>query len=938
MKQILNETQGRTSQQIRAEIVATFGFVPPFFEPAEQAPQVLENLWQQTLSAYVNNPLSALFKEKLSAYLSRFCTVPYCMICHSCTLRPLGLKAREVLELLEAPPPAKTDVDEHLRMLAAQPDLLTAWPESNSTLEASFLYCSIFIALEREQAEHCRHELRRLLGSVKYQYLVTFIAYIKTCHVWIETHPEVAYEADKRVQDNLGALVADEPDLANFFGNYRQRVTRESQSRAEHLAELANRQLQEQTLRQQAERERLMAEIAQRIRRSLNLEEILNTTVSEVRQFLQCDRVFIYRFLADWSGLVAVESVVPGCFPIRGTKIKDSFFVEATCRELYNQGCIQATEDIYTAGLANCHLDLLAGFQIRANLVVPIVQGEQLWGLLVANHCLEPRQWQPLEINLLKHLATQLAIAIQQSTLFEQIQTELGDRKRSEEKIREQAALLDITTDAIFVLNLDNQILFWNKGAESLYGWLAAAVLEMNVNELVSQDNSPRIEEIQKTVTQTGKWEGELHQVTKDGKEILVEGRWTLVRDEEGQPKSILVVNTNITQKRQLERQFLRAQRLESVGTLASGIAHDLNNVLAPIMMAVQVLETQLLDERGKRLLPILKTNAKRGAALIKQVLSFARGIEGQRTIVQSGHLIREIKQIAQETFPKTIDICTDVPPNLWTICADATHLHQVLMNLSINARDAMPDGGILKISAKNLFVDEHYARMNIDASVGSYIVITIADTGMGIPPEILDTIFEPFFTTKELGQGTGLGLSTVIGIIKNHGGFVNVYSEVGQGTQFKLYLPAVQGLETQHAEDLDLPLGHGKLILVVDDEVAIREITKTSLETYDYKVLTASDGFEAIALYAQYKKEISVVLMDMMMPDMDGPTTIGMLKKINPLVSIIAVSGLASSDKVSAAIGIGVKVFLSKPYTAQELLKTLHSLLSACKVEKAMP
>ncbi len=561
--------------------------------------------------------------------------------------------------------------------------------------------------------------------------------------------------------------------------------------------------------------------------------------------------------------------------------------------------------------------------------MVPIVQGEQLWGLLVANHCLEPRVWQPLEINLLKHLATQLAIAIQQSTLFEQIQTELGERKRSEEKIREQAALLDITTDAIFVLNLDNQILFWNKGAESLYGWLAAAALEMNVNELVSQDNSPRIEEIRKTVTQTGKWHGELHQVTKDGKEIFVESRWTLVRDEEGQPKSILVVNTNITQKRQLERQFLRAQRLESVGTLASGIAHDLNNVLAPIMMAVQVLETQLLDERGKRLLPILKTNAKRGAALIKQVLSFAQGIEGQHTIVQSGHLIREIKQIAQETFPKTIDICTDLPPNLWTICADATHLHQVLMNLSINARDAMPDGGILNISAKNLFVDEHYARMNIDASVGSYIVITIADTGMGIPPEILDRIFEPFFTTKELGQGTGLGLSTVIGIIKNHGGFVNVYSEVGQGTQFKFYLPAVQGLETQQTEDLDLPPGHGKLILVVDDEVAIREITKTSLETYDYKVLTASDGFEALALYAQYKNEISVVLMDMMMPEMNGPTTIGMLKKINPLVSIIAVSGLASSDKVSAAMSMGVKVFLSKPYTAQELLKTLHSLLS---------
>jgi CheY-like chemotaxis protein len=207
--------------------------------------------------------------------------------------------------------------------------------------------------------------------------------------------------------------------------------------------------------------------------------------------------------------------------------------------------------------------------------------------------------------------------------------------------------------------------------------------------------------------------------------------------------------------------------------------------------------------------------------------------------------------------------------------------------------------------------------------------VITVSDTGTGIPPELLDRIFEPFFTTKELGKGTGIGLSTVNGIIKNHGGFINVYSQVGRGTQFKVYLPAVQGTETQQAEDLELPLGHGELILVVDDEVAIREITKTLLETYNYNVVTASDGLDAIALYAQHKDEISVVLMDMMMPSMDGSRSIHVLKKLNPLVKIIAVSGLTSSDKVTVAMDSGVKAFLSKPYTAQQLLKTLDSLLS---------
>ena len=508
------------------------------------------------------------------------------------------------------------------------------------------------------------------------------------------------------------------------------------------------------------------------------------------------------------------------------------------------------------------------------------------------------------------------------------IQTDITSRKRTEQKVREQAALLDITTDAILVCDLHNQILFWNKGAEHLYGWNALDAYGKNVNELLYQE-PPKLEEAQKTVFEKGEWHGELHKVTKSGKKIIVSSRWTLMRDEQGLPKSILTVDTDITQKQQLEAQFLRAQRLESIGTLASGIAHDLNNVLGPIMMVAELLQENILDEWSQQLLTELEVNAKRGANLVKQVLEFARGMEGKRTVFQVKHLISEIKQIVKQTFPKSIEIYTDISPNLWTVSADATQLHQVLMNLVVNARDAMPDGGTLKISAENLVIDESYARINIDASVGPYIVITVADTGTGIPSEILDRIFEPFFTTKELGRGTGLGLSTVIGIIKSHGGFVNVYSEIGQGTQFKVYLPAVEGTQMQQAEDLELPKGHGELILVVDDELAIRKITQTSLETYNYKVLTASDGIEAIALYAQHKNEISTVLMDMMMPSMDGPTAIRILKKMNPQVKIIAVSGLASSDKVAVAMDTGVKAFLAKPYTARELLNTINAVKS---------
>jgi len=699
-----------------------------------------------------------------------------------------------------------------------------------------------------------------------------------------------------------------------------------------HIAELAStateRQQAQEALQQQTERERLVADIAQRIRSSLNLEEILNTTVSEVRQFLQTERVFIYRFLRDWSGMVAVESVNPGSSSILGRKIKDSFFGETSGRELYKQGRIQATEDIYTDGLSPCHINFLEKLQIRANLVVPILFEEQLWGLLVANQCSSPRQWQQLDINLLKQLATQVAIAIQQSILFEQARTELAERKQAEQKISEQAALLDIATDAILVRDLENKILFWNKGAEHLYGWQAKEALGKNANELLYKD-SPKPEKALQTILLEGEWYGELQKITKSGKEIIVSSRWTLVLNHQEQPKSILTVDTDITEKKQLEAQFLQAQRMESIGTLASGIAHDLNNILTPILAAAQLLQLKLpkTDERTQLLLKTQETNVKRGAALIKQVLSFARGVEGNRTILQVRHLISEVKQIAKQTFPKSIEVYTDLVPNLSTVSGDATQLHQVLMNLCVNARDAMPDGGTLRLSAENLFIDQEYARKNLNANVGSYIVITVTDTGTGIPPEIVNRIFEPFFTTKEVGKGTGLGLSIVIGIITSHGGFVNVESLVGQGTQFKIYLPAVQGKETQQAQDLELPKGNGELILVVDDEAAIREITKTWLETFAYNVITASNGVEALSLYTQHQDEISVVLIDMMMPVMDGPTTLRMLQKINPQLKIIAVSGLVSSDKFAAAIGIGVKAFLSKPYTASELLKTIKTV-----------
>jgi two-component system, cell cycle sensor histidine kinase and response regulator CckA len=509
---------------------------------------------------------------------------------------------------------------------------------------------------------------------------------------------------------------------------------------------------------------------------------------------------------------------------------------------------------------------------------------------------------------------------------------DITERKRAEQKIYEQAALLEITTNAILVCDRANKIIFWNKGAEQLYGWLAEEALGQDSTELLYKEITPQLESAFQEVANRGEWQGELHKTNKYGREVVVESRWTQVRDESGQPKSILRVDTDITEKKHLESQILRAQRLESLGTLASGIAHDLNNILTPILTTAQLLPLKHpdFDERSMQLLKLLEGSARRGADLVKQILSFARGVEGKRSVVQVGHLLWEVVKIAKSTFPKSIEIEADIPTHeLGTVFVDATHLHQVFMNLCVNARDAMPDGGKLIISAQNAVLDERDAKKNLYAKVGRYLVITFSDTGIGMTPEVFDRIFEPFFTTKDVGKGTGLGLSTTLGIVKGYGGFINVSSKVGAGSTFKVYLPQVNEAQQQVEIEPDMPRGKGELILVVDDEAAVREIAQTSLEASGYQVMVAKDGIDAIAFYAQHKDEIKAILMDIMMPSMDGTTASRTLYKIDPNVKVIATSGLISNEKIAQEGGGSIKAFLSKPYTLKDLLNTLHEIVN---------
>jgi len=508
---------------------------------------------------------------------------------------------------------------------------------------------------------------------------------------------------------------------------------------------------------------------------------------------------------------------------------------------------------------------------------------------------------------------------------------DITDRKRSEDQLREQASLLDKARDAILVSDFEHRITYWNKGAERLYGWTAAEVMGQTIFPLLYLD-IPQFYEATEAAIRLGDWTGELQQVNKAGAHILIESRWTLVHDAEGRPKGILAINTDITEKKNLEQQFLRAQRLESIGALAGGIAHDLNNMLCPIMMSVDLLKLTHDDAHTQAVLSTIETSAKRGSDMVQQILSFARGVEGQRVMIAPREIIRDIQYLIQDTFPKNIIFNADLAADLPAFLGDHTQVHQVLLNLCLNARDAMPDGGKLTISAASLTVDDSYAAMQLDAKPGRYAMIQVEDSGTGIAQDVADKIFDPFFTTKEIGKGTGLGLSTVRTIVMSHGGFVSVQSKPGSGTTFTVCFPAtLSGVGITRAEDQVMhPRGHGELILVVDDEAAVRAVTQQTLEAFGYRVLVAADGAEAIALYAEHQNELSVVLTDMMMPTMDGPATIQVLKRMNPAIKIIAASGLNAESSAAKAAGMGVKHFLPKPYTAQTLLMALDRVLNA--------
>ena len=513
---------------------------------------------------------------------------------------------------------------------------------------------------------------------------------------------------------------------------------------------------------------------------------------------------------------------------------------------------------------------------------------------------------------------------------FSVIMHDLTGHQEAERRIREQADLLNRARDAIIVTDLAGNVTFWNRGAERLTGLEGDAVVGRALDEAFGFVAHAEIGVAEKALAGDDEWRGEFRLNTEKKNLVVLEISASLIRDDSGRPTARLYIGTDVTAKKSLEEQFLRVQRLESIGMLASGIAHDLNNVLAPIFLAAPMLREHVTSPVDLSMIATLEKSAERGAGLVRQILTFAHGVGGNHQILQVKHLLKDTAAVISQTFPKNIRLEEGPTASLWPILGNATQIHQVLLNLCVNARDAMPAGGKLVVKAENCLLDDVSAKAIPGGSPGAWVVLHVEDNGSGITPEALERIWEPFYTTKAAGKGTGLGLSTARGIVENHKGFIELKTRPGRGSTFRVFLPAASIGSKEGAGDAPDKLaarGNGELILIVDDEAQIRDITAAILSHHGYRVIIAADGTEAVALFAPRGEEISILITDLSMPNLDGASLANVVRRLNPKVKILAMSGLASGGlNTEAARFAGA--FLVKPFKADALLRTVNKLL----------
>lgn len=496
--------------------------------------------------------------------------------------------------------------------------------------------------------------------------------------------------------------------------------------------------------------------------------------------------------------------------------------------------------------------------------------------------------------------------------------------RRSEERFR---LISQSTVDLISVLDLHGKVVYRNPAYVRMLGEDAIVSGRDAFAHIHPEDRQYIIDIFFDTVATGEGKRAEYRFIAQDGSIHTIESQGSVIRSSDGTIVNIVVVSRDVTEKRQLEQQLLRMQRMESLGTLAGGVAHDLNNFLSPMLLGIELLKKSVVGDEAMKLVETLGASARRGSDIVKQILAFARGIDGDLIPLPARKVIFDILPIIRETFPKSLTINVSVPDDVWSVIGNATQLNQVILNLCVNARDAMPDGGRLTISACNLYIDAGFSRMYPQAREGKYVLLSVEDSGTGIPPELMNRIFDPFFSTKQPDKGTGLGLSTTYAIVKAHKGFINVHSIPGTGTRFDIYLPAA-GEQATGTTDREIVPGKNELLLVVDPEESILHITRQSLEVFGYRVLGASSGDHAVRIYSTRSSEIAAAIVDTSVATADGQTVLAALRHINHSLPCVLCRSSDGPDLDQTGTSTTPEIHISKPYTARTLIKAVTSVL----------
>lgn len=503
--------------------------------------------------------------------------------------------------------------------------------------------------------------------------------------------------------------------------------------------------------------------------------------------------------------------------------------------------------------------------------------------------------------------------------------------KKQAEKLMEQAQMIDLAP--VIIRDLDNRIIFWNRGAEKLYGWSSEAALSQISHDFLQTQFQQPFQEVAAQLNREAVWEGELVRTKQDGKKIVVASHQILRKDANGNPVAILEVNNDITERKNLESQLRQAQKMEAIGRLAGGIAHDFNNLLTAIIGHCQLATFTLVeDDPMRRHMEEIEKAGHRAAGLTSQLLAFSRKQVLQTKVIDLNDTVAGIGKMLQRLIGEDIQLITNLDPALGRVKTDPGQIEQVIMNLAVNARDAMPRGGKLTIETDNVILDEHYASQHAEVHPGRYVLLAVSDNGIGMDKETQARIFEPFFTTKDIGKGTGLGLSTVFGIIKQSGGHVWFYSELEKGTTFKVYLPLIEEaveVKRPQAPVIESVYGAESILLVEDDEM-VRKLASLVLKKCGYTVLEAAGVFEAVQIHERHKGAIQLMVTDVVMPLISGPELARRLSLLRPDMKVLFMSGYSDDAIVNHGIIDGGTAFLQKPFTPDALSRKVRQLLDS--------